>query len=91
MLIQQPRAYLKKAKHKLNGAIQTDMLRIVSFYLFFFDVENVCHSYCCEILSSLGLVQDPLKSVEKRLLLITKGFASGPVCLEPMAKFFKSG
>lgn len=60
-------------------------------YLFFFDVENVCHSYCCEILSSLGLVQDPLKSVEKRLLLITKGFASGPVCLEPMAKFFKSG
>lgn len=84
-----------KAKHKQNCAIQIDIVNALYcfFCLFFFfsNVENVCHSYCCEILSSLGLVQDPLKSLEKRLLLITKGFASGPVCLEPMAKFFKSG
>lgn len=54
------------------------MLRIVSF--FFFSMRRMCVTLtCCEILSSLGLVQDPLKSVEKRLLLITKGFTSGPV------------
>lgn len=94
VLIQQPRAYFKKAKHKQNCVLQIDIVN-ASYcffcFFFFFNAENVCHSYCCEILSSLGLVQDPLKSVEKRLLLITKGFASGPVCLEPMAKFFKSG
>lgn len=71
VLIHQPRSCSKKAKYKQIHTIQIDIVNAA--YCFILNEENVCHSYCCEILSSLGLVQDPLKSVEKKPSINNEG------------------